>query len=150
MALKKSLCWFRFTFVLKKQRQVWTNYTSATILFHYPSPPHHHHIHHNHHYYHHHHHQQHDHNDDDAEEAPSMRLAVETLEELDWCLDQLESLQVSFDADHHHDDHDDDEEENGYLDPQSSLWAWSKEWGLRRRNEEEEWGFGRKAWTKLF
>ena len=23
-----------------------------------------------------------------------MRLAVETLEELDWCLDQLESLQV--------------------------------------------------------
>merc|ERR1719458_2019685 len=28
------------------------------------------------------------------EEAPSMRLAVETLEELDWCLDQLESLQT--------------------------------------------------------
>ena len=24
-----------------------------------------------------------------------MRLAVETLEELDWCLDQLESLQVN-------------------------------------------------------
>ena len=33
-------------------------------------------------------------NHNDAEEAPSMRLAVETLEELDWCLDQLESLQV--------------------------------------------------------
>ena len=33
-------------------------------------------------------------NHNDAEEAPSMRLALETLEELDWCLDQLESLQV--------------------------------------------------------
>ena len=36
-----------------------------------------------------------------------MRLAVETLEELDWCLDQLESLQVACDHGHDHDhDHD--------------------------------------------
>ena len=32
-----------------------------------------------------------------------MRLAVETLEELDWCLDQLESLQVACDHVHDHD-----------------------------------------------
>ena len=38
-----------------------------------------------------------------TEEAPSMRLAVETLEELDWCLDQLESLQVACDHGHDHD-----------------------------------------------
>ena len=42
-----------------------------------------------------HHHDCRHHHDDYAEEAPSMRLAVETLEELDWCLDQLESLQVN-------------------------------------------------------
>ena len=28
------------------------------------------------------------------DDGPSVRLAVETLEELDWCLDQLESLQT--------------------------------------------------------
>ena len=28
------------------------------------------------------------------EEGTSVRLAVETLEELDWCLDQLESMQT--------------------------------------------------------
>ena len=29
-----------------------------------------------------------------SEEGTNVRLAVETLEELDWCLDQLESLQT--------------------------------------------------------
>ena len=47
-----------------------------------------------------------------------MRLAVETLEELDWCLDQLESLQVKSQDDYHdHDhDHDEDEKENKDID----------------------------------
>ena len=31
---------------------------------------------------------------DISEEGTNVRLAVETLEELDWCLDQLESLQT--------------------------------------------------------
>ena len=29
-----------------------------------------------------------------SEEGTNVRLAVETLEELDWCLDQLETLQT--------------------------------------------------------
>ena len=91
----------KIEFCFKEQKQVLTNHMSAAILFHYSFPPprhnhtdHHHHCRRRCHRHHYHYCHRHHYHCDDAEEAPSMRLAVETLEELDWCLDQLESLQV--------------------------------------------------------